>query len=166
MNYRIEEKPAMLLTDYGKHLMGSPNDKGEQDHNFACQNRVYQYILEGISKQCEDVYQVLKNFSQDGYNFYFAYELPKWALETFDQDLGEMAKNFDHIQIPAGTYLVCETEKCEYPTALMDGLRKQAVTQWLPSSEYVLRDARELGFIHWPFADGNDEVNHSRYSEM
>ncbi len=165
-NYRIEEKPAMLLTGYGKRFTGNPNDRGRQDHDFACENRLYEYILEGMSGQHEDVYQVLKDFTEDGYNFYCAYELPKWALEDFDQDLGEMANHFEHIQIPAGTYLVCETERCEYPVELMEDLRKQAVTQWIASSDYVLREAPELGLIHWPFEEGNDAVNHSRYCEI
>ena len=32
MNYRIEEKPAMLLTGYKRRFTGSPNDKQDQDH--------------------------------------------------------------------------------------------------------------------------------------
>lgn len=36
MNYRIEEKPAMLLTGYKRRFTGTPNDKKSQDHYFAC----------------------------------------------------------------------------------------------------------------------------------
>lgn len=166
MNYKIEEKPAMLLTGYKRRFTGDPNDKGMQDHNFACENRVLQYILEGMCRQHDDTYQVLTNFGPDGYDFYFAYELPKWALEDFDEDLGEMAKQFEHISIPAGLYLVCETERCMFPTELVDDLRRRAVSQWLPSSGYVLRDAPELGLIHWPFEEGNEAVNNSHYCEI
>lgn len=166
MNYRIEEKPAMLLTGYKRRFTGDPNDKGMQDHNFACENRVLQYILEGMSRQHEDTYQVLTNFGPDGYDFYFAYELPKWALEDFDEDLGEMAKQFEHLQIPAGKYLICETERCMFPTELVDDLRRRAVSQWLPSSGYELRAAPELGLIHWPFEEGNAAVNNSHYCEI
>ena len=166
MNYRIEEKPAMLLTGYKRRFTGDPNDKGMQDHNFACENRVLQYILEGMCRQHDDTYQVLTNFGPDGYDFYFAYELPKWALEDFEEDLGEMAKAFEHISIPAGLYLVCQTERCMFPTDLVDELRRKAVSQWLPSSGYVLRDAPELGLIHWPFEEGNEAVNNSHYCEI
>lgn len=166
MNYRIEEKPAMLLTGYKRRFTGDPNDKGMQDHNFACENRVLQYILEGMSRQHEDTYQVLTDFGPDGYDFYFAYELPKWALEDFDEDLGEMAKQFEHLQIPAGKYLICETERCMFPTELVDDLRRRAVSQWLPSSGYELRAAPELGLIHWPFEEGNAAVNNSHYCEI
>ena len=166
MNYRIEEKPQMLLTGYKRRFSGSPNDKKDQDHYFACENRVLQYILEGMSREHTHVYQVLTNFDPDGYDFYFAYELPKWILEDFDEDLGEMAKQFEHLQIPAGQYLVCETERCEFPTDLEDELRRKAVSEWLPSSGYELRDAPEIGMIHWFWEEGNDKVNHSRYCEL
>lgn len=166
MNYRMEEKPAMMLTGYKRRFTGDPNDKGMQDHNFACENRVLQYILEGMSRQHDDTYQVLTNFGPDGYDFYFAYELPKWALEGFDEDLGEMAKQFEHISIPAGLYLVCETERCMFPTELVDDLRRRAVSEWLPSSGYELRSAPELGVIHWPFEEGNEVINNSHYCEV
>lgn len=166
MNYRIETKPQMLLTGYKKRFHGDPNDKQDQDHYFACENRLYQYILEGMSREHVITYQVLTNFGPDGYDFYYAYSLPHWALEDFDQDLGEMAQHFDHISIPAGQYLICETERCMFPTALVDSLRRKAVSEWLPSSGYTLRDAPEIGVIHWPFEDGNEEVNHSHYCEV
>lgn len=166
MNYRIEEKPAMLLTGYKRRFTGDPNSKGLQDHNFACESRVYQYILQGMSRDHVNSYQVLTNFDPEGYDFYFAHELPKWALEDFDDDLGEMAKHFEHLQIPSGQYLICETERCRYPTNLLDELRKQAVSQWLPASGYELRDAPEIGVIHWYWEKGNDKLNNSRYCEV
>ena len=166
MNYRIEEKPAMMLTGYKRRFTGEPNDKKNQDHYFACENRVLQYILEGMSREHENTYQVLTNFDSEGYDFYFAYQLPGWILEDFDEDLGEMAKNFEHLQIPAGQYLVCETERCEYPTSLQDELRRKAVSEWLPASGYELREAPEIGLIHWYWEEENEKVNHSRYCEL
>ncbi len=166
MNYRIEEKPAMLLTGYKRRFAGDPNDKMDQDHNFACENRVLQYVLEGASGEHVKTWQVLKNFGPDGYDFYFAYQLPKYVLEDFDEDLGDFARNFEHIPIPAGQYLICETQRCEFPTNLVDDLRRKAVSEWLPSSGYTLRDAPELGLIYWFWEEGNEQVNNSRYCEV
>ena len=166
MNYRIEEKPAMLLTGYKRRFSGDPSDKKNQDHYFACENRVLQYILEGMAKEHEVTYQVLTHFDPEGYDFYFAYQLPGWALKDFEEDLGDMAKQYEHLQIPAGQYLVCETVRCEYPTALQDDLRRKVVSEWLPGSGYELRDAPEIGVIHWFWEEGNDELNHSRYCEL
>ena len=166
MHYKIEEKPAMLLTGYKRRFQGSPNDKGWQDHDFACENRLYQYLLQGMSRDTDTTYQVLTNFDPDGYDFYFAHQLPQYIREQFDEDLGQLAQNFEHLQIPAGRYLVCETERCEYPIDETDALRKQAVSEWLPTSGYELRDAPEIGVIHWFWEEGNMALNHSRYCEI
>ena len=166
MNYRVEEKPAMLLTGYKRRFTGSPNDKQDQDHNFACETRLEQYILEGMCREHETIYQILNNFDTEGYDFYFAYQFPKWALEDMLEIPADIAARFENVPIPAGTYIVFETERCEFPTAKMDELRMKAVSEWLPTSGYVLRDAPEIGVIHWFWEEGNDKVNHSRYCEL
>lgn len=163
---RVEEKQELLLTGYKRRFSGDRSDKQAQDHDFACETRVLQYLLEGISREHEITYQVLTHFDADGYDFYFASQLPPWALAAFDEDLGEMARHFEHLRIPAGTYLVCETARCEFPTAQMDALRRTMVTDVLPRSGYLLRDAPEIGVIHWFFEDGNDRVNTARYCEL
>ena len=166
MNYRIEEKPAMLLTGYKRRFTGSPNDKQDQDHNFACETRLEQYILEGMCREHETIYQILTNFDADGYDFYYAYQFPSWALEDMQEIPADIAARFENVSIPAGTYIVFETERCEFPTAKMDELRMKAVSEWLPTSGYELRDAPEIGVIHWFWEEGNDKVNHSRYCEL
>ena len=166
MNYRIEEKPAMLLTGYKRRFTGSPNDKQDQDHNFACETRLEQYILEGMCREHETTYQILTNFDSEGYDFYYAYQFPAWAMDCFDDIPEDVTKRFEHISIPSGQYLICETERCMFPTAKMDELRRRVITEWLPASGYVLRDAPEIGVIHWPFEDGNDEINNSHYCEL
>ena len=166
MNYKIEEKPAMLLTGYKRRFTGSPNDKQEQDHNFACETRLEQFILEGMCREHEITYQVLTNFDADGYDFYYAYQFPKWALEDMKELPEDVAAWFEHVEVPAGAYLVCETERCQFPTAQVDQVRKQAVSEWLPSSGYVLRDAPEIGVIHWFWEEGNEVLNNSKYCEV
>ncbi len=166
MNYRIEENPGMLLTGYKRRFTGSPNDKQDQDHNFACETRLEQAILEGLSREHETIYQLLTNFDADGYDFYYAYQFPAWALKDL-QDLPEdMAARFEHINVPAGMYLVCETERCKFPTAEVDQLWQKAVSEWLPTSGYVLRDAPEIDVIHWYWDPENEARNHSRYCEV
>ena len=166
MNYRIEEKPAMLLTGYKRRFTGSPNDKQDQDHNFACETRLEQYILEGMCREHETIYQILTNFDADGYDFYYAYQFPSWALEDMQEIPADVAARFENVPIPAGTYIVFETERCEFPTAKMDELRMKAISEWLPTSGYELRDDPEIGVIHWFWEEGNDKVNHSRYCEL
>ncbi len=166
MDYRIEEKPAMTLTGYKRRFTGGPHKKELQDHNFACETRLLQYILQGASREHVDTFQVLTNFGPDGYDFYFAQPLPKWELEEFDENVGAFGMHFEHLQIPAGLYLVCETARDQYPIELGDELRRKAVSEWLPSSGYVMRDAPEINLIHWFWEEGNDRVNNSRYCEI
>jgi AraC family transcriptional regulator len=166
MNYRMEEKPEFLLTGYKRRFTGSPNDKRDQDHNFACETRLEQYILEGMCREHETIYQILTNFEGDEYDFYYAYRFPKWALDDIKDLPEDIAARFEHVQIPAGVYLVCETERCQFPTARVDQLRKTAVSEWLPTSGYELRSAPEIGVIHWFWEEGNDQLNNSRYCEL
>ena len=166
MNYRIEEKNAMLLTGYKRRFTGSPNDKQEQDHNFACESRLEQAILEGLCREHETIYQVLTNFDAEGYDFYYAYQFPSWALEDLEDLPADIQARFDNVNVPEGQYLVCETERCQFPTAKMDELRRKAISEWLPTSGYELRDAPEIGVIHWFWEEGNDKLNHSRYCEL
>lgn len=166
MNYRIEEKNAFLLTGYKRRFTGSPNDKQEQDHNFACESRLEQAILEGLCREHETIYQVLTNFDAEGYDFYFAYQFPNWALKDLEDLPEDIQARFSNVNVPAGQYLVCETERCQFPTAKMDELRRKAVSEWLPTSGYELRDAPEIGVIHWFWEEGNEKLNHSRYCEL
>ena len=166
MNYRIEEKPAMVLTGYKRRFTGSPNDKKDQDHYFACDTRLEQAILEGICREHETIYQVLTDFDPEGYDFYIAYRFPGWAFEDLEDLPQEFQDRFVHLQIPAGQYLVCETERCQYPTNLQDALRRQAVSEWLPTSGYELRSAPEISIIHWFWEEGNEKRNNSRYCEL
>ena len=166
MNYRIEEKPDMLLTGYKRRFTGSPNDKKDQDHYFACETRLEQAILEGLSREHETIYHVLTNFDADGYDFYYCYQFPRWALKDLEDLPADIAARFEHLQIPAGQYLVCQTERCQYPTNLQDELRRRAVSEWLPTSGYELRAAPEIGVIHWFWEEGNEKLNNSRYCEL
>lgn len=166
MNYRIEGKSGMLLTGYKRRFTGSPNNKQEQDHNFACESRLEQAILEGLCREHETIYQILTNFDADGYDFYFAYQFPRWALKDLDDLPAEITARFHHVPIAPGSYLVCETERCKFPTARMDDLRRRAVTEWLPGSGYKLREAPEIGVIHWFWEEGNEEKNNSRFCEL
>ena len=83
------------------------------------------------------------------------------------EELGqEDAKRFEIFTVPAGQYLVCETERAVRPTLLTEALRKKAVSEWLPSSGYELADAPELAVSHWFYEKGNDAVMKNRYKEL
>ena len=167
MNYRIEEKPDIILTGFKKRFVGDPENMKMQDHEFATTTRLKQYILEGLAHDCDNSYTVITNFGPDGYDYYIAAKLCAASRRDMEEELGkDVAAWYEHISIPAGLYLVCETERCKYPVNEIDNLRKQAVSEWIPTSGYELRDAPEIGVIHWFWEEGNEKLNNSRYCEL
>ena len=167
MNYRMEEKEELLLTGFKRHFAGTPAKRTEQEEAFYGETRMNQYALSGMSRDCATTYNVVTGFDDEGYDFYIAAKLGTWETEHLDEVLGEQdAKRFEKIVVPAGQYLVCETEREEYPVMQVEELRRKAVSEWLPSSGYELSDAPEVAIVHWFYEPENDAVNRSRYVEL
>ena len=167
MHYRIEEKTAMLLTGYKRRFTGSPKSRELQDHNFICETRLKHAALQYMAHDVDTTYGVFSNFMDDGYDYYIASYLGEDDQESIVDTFGEVTADwFEPIHIPAGTYLVCETERCQYPANYADDLYHQAVTQWLPSSGYELTEGPEVEVVHWFYKEGDEKLNSSRYLEL
>ena len=167
MNYRIEQKKPLVLYGYKARFEGSPKDRKLQDHNFICGTRLKHAVLQYIAHDEDTTYNIINNISDDGYDFYVAAYLGAdgWEdqVQTFDD---EIARWFEKIIIPGGTYLVCEGERCQYPSNYADDLYRNAVTQWLPSSVYELAEGPEVEIVHWFYKEGDEILNSSRYLEL
>lgn len=167
MDYRVEKKPEMIFTGYKRRFTGTPADRSDQECAFYVSTRANQYILKGISRDCDTSYNIISGFCDEGYDFYIASMLDKWSTENLDKVLGaEEAKRFEKIVVPEGLYLICETERTKYPTMVFEELRRKAVSEWLPASGYELADAPEISVHHWYYKNGDAEVNNSRYTEL
>ncbi len=168
MNYRVEKKPEMIFTGYKRRFDGTPGNRRKQESDFYVSIRANQYILKGLAHDCDTGYNIISGVDDEGYDFYIASLLDEWITNNLDKVLGgaEEAKRFEKIVVPEGLYLICETEKTNYPTKLFEDLRKKAVSEWLPSSGYELADAPEISVHHWFYKHGDDQVNHSRYIEL
>lgn len=166
MDYKIVQQPAMTLIGFKRRFTGTPggDERWLQEHKFACETRMNQYILHGMSGDCATTYDVVKNIGPEGYDFYFASKVDYW--EECKEGLGAEATRFEKIEIPAQAYVVCETEHCQWPCDIHDQLRRQMVSQWLPTSGYRLAQASEIAIIHWPFEKGNEAISHSHYVEL
>lgn len=164
MDYRIEEKPEMVLTGYKRFFTGSPAERDAQEEAFYVTTRLNQYALKGLAGDPVTSYGVMTNFREEGYDFYIAARLQEWEREHLEEELGnaEDAARFENIAIPAHTYVVCETERCKYPTMIFPQLRRRIVEEWLPSSRYVLAEAPEISVTHW-FRNPDSE---KRYIEL
>ncbi len=167
MDYRIERKPEMIFTGYKRRFTGTPAERFDQEGDFYVSTRANQYILKGLSRDCDTGYNIMCNYGDDGYDFYIASLLDKWCTDHLDKELGtEEAKRFEKIAVPANTYLICETEKTKYPVNLFEDLRRRVISEWLPSSGYELANAPEISVYHWFYKSESEKVNNSRYIEL
>lgn len=166
MNYKVEKKPEMTFVGYKKRFSGTPAERMEQEADFYVSTRVNQYLLKGMSHDCDTGYNIMLGFDDEGYDFYIASVLDEWMANHLDEELGEDAKRFEKIVVPAGTYVICETKKTRYPTELFEELRRKVVSEWIPSSGYELANAPEISVYHWFYKHGDAKVNDSRYIEL
>ena len=168
MNYRIEEKPEMILTGYKRRFTGTPANRAEQECDFYVSTRVNQFLLKGMSRDLDTQYNIMCGFDDEGYDFYIASLLDEWHTNNFAKALGyaEETKQFEKIVVPAGKYLICETERMPYPTTAFEEVRRKAVSEWLPSSGYDIAEAPEISVHHWFYKYGDKERSKSRYIEL
>jgi AraC family transcriptional regulator len=163
MSYKLEEKPALTLTGFKRRFTGTPGNRDYQDHNFLVSTRADQFILQGAAHDSETIYEVTQNFGDDGYDYYLAAELSQEDL----YELGaETASRYETVEIPAGLYLVCTTERSQWPFDHLEELWNRAVTEWLPFSGYELTQGPEVSVIHWFYRSGDMARNQSRYVEL
>ena len=165
MNYRIEEKPEMILTGYKRRFSGVPGERAEQEKEMYVTTRPLQYILGALSGDSVSNFDIITNIDDNGYDFYIASRLTEYNRNNLDKDevLGkEFAGYYENITIPKCTYAIFETERCAYPTQIFLELRKKIASEWLPNSGYVLKDAPELVVTHWY----RGEKRNQRYREL
>lgn len=152
MDYKIEQKEALSLIGYRERFTGGIEARYDQEATFWEGTRAQQDALIAIRNYDQNIwYSVSTNFSDSGYDHYI----------TVTSDV-ESAEGMERIEIPAATYVVCQTERAICPTTLHEDLRKQMVEEWLPTSGYQLTDAPELEITYW-FARPNRE---KRYIEL
>ena len=158
MNYRIEEKPEMILTGHKVRFHGEPwgEERAKQEENWYVTTRGVQWFLRGVAA-CGDVYQLVTNIDGEGYDFYYCHELEKWNREhlfdhaitgvDFVEDLA-----LENIVVPKSTYLILEAKSekntvHDYQELLKQ--RVQIITEWMPEMGFELKDAPEIVVMHW-----------------
>lgn len=154
MNYRIEEKPEMILTGFRRHFDGVPYGelREKQEEHMFVTTRGGQWMLRGASNKPSIDYCVITDVGDDGYDFAIAATLDRWERDNINNPdvVGdEFAGRFENIVVPAHTYAVFETERSRCPIPSYQDIRRQIVSEWLPVSGYQLSDAPEITAIHW-----------------
>ena len=167
MNYRIEKKKPLQLFGYKAHFTGSPKNRELQDHNFICSTRLKHAALQYAAHDVDTIYCIFDKICDEGYDYYIASYLNGDTMDDLVATFGPgVAEWFEEIVIPGGTYLVCEGERCQYPANYADDLYREAVTGHLSSSGYELAPGPEVEIVHWPYKEGDEKLNASRYLEL
>ena len=139
MNYKIEQKPALSLVGYKMRFTGDAGERFEQEKDFWVNTRKEQDDIVALRDTDENIwYDINLNFGDDGYDHFIAVTTDK-----------NPPQGYNKVEIPVATYVICKTEKAKYPTLLHSDLRKQIVTEWLPSSGYQLANSPEISVTHW-----------------
>ena len=156
MNYRIEEKPEMVIAGCKMRMAGVPSDRYQQEHDFMVQGetRFVRYALQGMAGNCDVEYGVVSNLDEDGYDFTIGTIIPQYFVEHLKKTVG--AENIRRISIekvPSQRYLVVETERGYDAIQTHLELRSRAVAEWLRTGDYLIRNAPEITVFHHPAQD-------------
>ncbi len=156
MQYKITETPRRVLVGYKARFSGVPYgvERAKQEEAFFTTTRAKQWLLIGASKDYSTEYCIVTIISDDGYDFYLACELDEpTRQDLFDPRVTGVdfmdKMGFETLVIPQTLCAVFATEKKKYPIGDYVDIRKQIVTEWLPSSGYALADAPEVVAMHW-----------------
>ena len=156
MNYKIKEIPEVILVGFKKHFSGVPygEERSKQEEAFIASTRAKQWLLIGASSDYSKDYCIITNIDDNGYDFYLAYELDAWTRQElynpqttgieFMDKLG-----FETLVIPKTLCAIFETNKKKRPIGDYIDIRKKIITEWLPSSDYMLANLPEVVVMHW-----------------
>ena len=151
MNYRIEDKPAFTVTGVKQRFSGAAAERRDNQHDLFVkgETRFVRYAVQGMAHDCEREYCVISGVNETGYDMLVGAVLPQYFREHMEKTVGRYAADLYHTEIPAQTYVVAETPRSVGFLDEQFELRKAIVSQWLPSSGYVLADAPEVAVYHW-----------------
>lgn len=159
MNYRIEEKPEMILTGYKAHFKGVPygEEREKQEGQLFVSTRAKQWLLRGAKGASSDTSTdmcLITNIDDDGYDFYYVAELEKYERDnmynTAVTGFNYMREfGFENIIVPKQTYAIFTTAEQAYPVNDYMDIRKQIAAEWLPANSYEIKEAPEISVYHW-----------------
>lgn len=159
MNYSIVEKPNLTFVGIQKHFEGAPEGRYDQAHDF-CVNKKTRFAalaLEGMSEDRSDLYHVITNISNDGFDFALAAIPHKHMSVKIAMELDRSNFNlFNVIEVPSNTYVTVQTDKSVFALKEHMDVRRRLVTEWLPGSGYELTNEPEIALVHSDYKNVDD----------
>lgn len=172
MDYRIEEKPEMILTGYKRRFSGVPYgpERERQEEQFFISTRAGQWLLRGAKSASGDSATdlcMITNVDDEGYDFYYAAELDRYERDNLYNPAVtgfEFMHGFglENVTVPKQTYAIFSTERQFSPIGDYLDIRKRIASEWLPSTEWRLADGPEISMYYW----FSGEKKESRFIEI
>ena len=159
MDYRIEEKPKMILTGYKRRFTGVPYgpDRERQEEQFFVSTRAGQWLLRGAESASGDAATdlcMITNVDDEGYDFYYAAELDQWTRDhLYDPEVTGFefmhGFGFENVTVPEQTYAIFRTERQFSPLNEYLDIRRRIVSEWMPSTDWKLAEGPEIAVYYW-----------------
>jgi len=157
MNYKIAEKPELLLTGYKCHFDNLPHEGEAPEDDVYVKTRTLQYLLMQLSKNYTSHFNVIANVDDEGFEFYIALSLaeyPRDNLANTDVFGPDLAKYYEMIRIPRQTYAIFDVDQCSSATLTYFELRQQLATKWHLGSGEQPMDAPGIVLNHQEIGSG------------
>ncbi len=150
MNYKIEKKPAFTVTGVKARFEGAPSERQKNQHDLFVkgETRFVRYAAQGMARDCEREYCVI-DADAEGYDLLVGAVIPDYFNSHLEKTAGRFAKELSCAEVPTQTYVMTETSRGVNFLDEHFDLRRAIVSEWLPSSGYVLADAPEVTVFHW-----------------
>lgn len=162
MNCNITKRSELMFVGFKKRFYGAPygEERIKQENDFFCSTRAKQWLLIGASDNPAVDYSVVSNVGDDGYDYYIAYKLDKWArdnlfnMQITGVDLREWG--LEILNVPKALCAVFSTEASANPINTYCELREHIMSKWLPSSDYMFSSAPEVVEYNWRLGKRED----------
>lgn len=142
MNYRIEKKNTITLIG---HRIGC-NGKLENVDNAFTQTK--QHWLNSRDLQC--YMKTIRNNNSIWYDIYTDFKDDEFShIIAVDSDIDISDNKLEEIVILEHLYVIFETEHCESPDDLLPSFMKRIVSEWLPSTDYVISNHPQINKVYF-----------------
>ncbi len=154
MSCEIKELPAKTLVRFKTRFRGVPfgEDRLRQEHAFYESTRGRQWLLFGAGGGRAEEYAVVSDITEEGYDFFIAYELDEWSRRAiFDPaTLGMDTRGcgFEVIELAPCRAAVFTTQKSVHPIADFSALRASLVKA-ADRYDFEFAEAPERVIYHW-----------------
>lgn len=141
MNYRVEEKQTITLVGHRIYCDG----KLENVENAFTQTRQHWLNSRDLQRNMKTIrnndsiwYDIYTDFVDDEFSHII-------AVDSADVNVAD--DRLEVFTVPEHLYVIFETEHCESPDDLLPSLMKRIISEWFPSTDYVMSNHPQINKV-------------------